>query len=105
MRSMRIGALRRAARLLRLSRSGRLDHVTRECVRLDLSGQLGVADGGDGRGSLSERSGCVGIHDGDSQCGSGRSGTSCHSMQIISDRRKNVSMEIRGKFGRNPTVC
>ena len=23
-------------------------------------------------------------------------------MPIISDRRKNVSMEIRGKFGRNP---
>lgn len=34
-------------------------------------------------------------------CGSGRSGTSCHSMQIISDRRKNVSMGNRGKFGRN----
>jgi hypothetical protein len=73
-----------------------------ECVRFDFTDQGRVTNGGTGRGRRPERLRCMDFHDGSSQCGSGRSGTSCHSMQIISDRRKNVSTEIRGKFGRNP---
>lgn len=32
-------------------------------------------------------------------CGSGRLGTSCHSMPIVREGRKKSSLEFRGKFG------
>lgn len=53
-----------------------------------------------GRNSVCE--GCrEGINDPAEVCGSGRLGTSCHSIPIMGSARKNVSPTNRGKFRRN----
>jgi hypothetical protein len=51
------------------------------------------------RGAGSSRESWRRIHDPIELCGSGRLGTSCHSMTILEEGRKKSSLRFRGNFG------